>query len=69
MSKRDEIIDIMFFLFAEKGYNASMSDLAKLVKIKMPSIFSHFSSKDEIILLVIEKEIPRFYVQSTHITL
>lgn len=61
MSKRDEIIDIMFFLFAEKGYNASMSDLAKLVKIKVPSIYSHFSSKDEIILLVIEKEINNYY--------
>lgn len=61
MSKRDEIIDIMFFHFAEKGYNASMSDLAKLAKIKVPSIYSHFSSKDEIILLVIEKEIENYY--------
>lgn len=61
MSKRDEIIDIMYCLFAEKGYNASMSDLAKLAKIKVPSIYSHFSSKDEIILLVIEKEINNYY--------
>lgn len=61
MSKRDEIIGIMFFLFAEKGYSASMSDLAKLAKIKVPSIYSHFSSKDAIVLLVIEKEIDNYY--------
>ena len=61
MNKRDEILDIMFKLFAEKGYEASMSDIAMLAKIKTPSIYSHFASKDELVMLVVEKEIRTYF--------
>lgn len=61
MDKKDQILEATDSLFADKGYNVSMSDIAKRVGIKVPSIYSHYTSKDEIILLVVEREINRFY--------
>ena len=61
MDKKEKILEVTDALFADKGYNVSMSDIAKEVGIKVPSIYSHYSGKDEIILLVIEREINRFY--------
>jgi len=61
MDTKDEILNEAFKLFAEKGYNTSMSDIAKKVGIKVPSIYSHFQSKDAIIYLVMIKEIRNFF--------
>lgn len=61
MSKKDEIIDAASHLFSEKGYELSMSDIAKQVGIKTPSLYSHFESKEEIISIVIENEMTRLY--------
>jgi len=61
MDTKDEILNATFKLFAEKGYNTSMSEIAKKVGIKVPSIYSHFQSKDEIICLVMTKEIGSFF--------
>lgn len=49
MDTRNEIIEAMILLFAKKGYSVSMSELAKSVGIKVPSLYSHFSSKDAIV--------------------
>lgn len=61
MENKDKILDATDLLFADRGYNLSMSDIAKEVGIKVPSIYSHYSGKDEIILLVVEREINHFY--------
>ena len=61
MDTKDEILNATFNLFAEKGYNTSMSDIAKKVGIKVPSIYSHFQSKDELIWLVMTQEISCFF--------
>ena len=61
MSKKDEIIDAASHLFSEKGYELSMSDIAKKVGIKTPSLYSHFESKEEIISIVIENEMTQLY--------
>jgi AcrR family transcriptional regulator len=61
MSKKDEIIDATSELFAEKGYELSMSDIAARVGIKTPSLYSHFESKDEIIGIVLEREMTNLY--------
>jgi len=61
MDTKNEILNATFILFAEKGYNTSMSDIAKKVGIKVPSIYSHFQSKDVIICLVMTKEIESFF--------
>lgn len=57
MDKKQEILNETYYLFSEKGYNLSMSEIAKAVKIKPPSLYSHFKSKDEIIELTIKSEI------------
>lgn len=56
LDKKEEIIEAMYELFAEKGYNTSMSDISKKVGIKPQSIYSHFESKDQIICLTLERE-------------
>ena len=61
MDNKDKILDATDLLFADRGYNLSMSDIAKEVGIKVPSIYSHYSGKDKIILLVVEREINHFY--------
>jgi len=61
MDTKAEILSATFQLFAEKGYNTTMADIAKKVGIKVPSIYSHFQSKDEIICLVMTKEIRSFF--------
>ncbi len=60
-NKKEEILDIVKGLFSQKGCMLSMSDIAECVKIKVPSLYSHFSSKDEIIYKVVEKEINNYY--------
>lgn len=61
MDKKEEIMHVTYEMFAEKGYNTSMSDIAKAVGIKVPSIYSHFQSKEEIIYLVMNKEIGNYF--------
>ncbi|SEW41755.1 TetR/AcrR family transcriptional regulator [[Clostridium] fimetarium] len=61
MDTKAEILSATFQLFAEKGYNTTMADIAKKVGIKVPSIYSHFQSKDEIICLVMTQEIRSFF--------
>lgn len=61
IDKKQEILDAAFEIFSEKGYHLSLSELAGAVKIKTPSLYSHFASKDEIIELVVRDEIQRYY--------
>ncbi|MFA9466101.1 MAG: TetR/AcrR family transcriptional regulator [Velocimicrobium sp.] len=61
MDKKKKILNAVDILFTDKGYNLSMSDIAKDVGIKVPSIYSHYTGKDEIIFLVVEKKINHFY--------
>ncbi|WP_312649140.1 TetR/AcrR family transcriptional regulator [Aminipila sp.] len=57
MDKKNQILNAAYELFAEKGYSLSMSEIAEIVKIKTPSLYSHFKSKDEIIEIIIKTEI------------
>jgi AcrR family transcriptional regulator len=61
MEKKKEIIKSAYELFSEKGYNLSMSEIANAVKIKTPSLYSHFSSKKEIVEIMIKEEIKNYY--------
>lgn len=61
MDKKQEILNAAFDIFSEKGYHLSVSELASAVKIKTPSLYSHFESKDEIIEQVVRNEIQRYY--------
>lgn len=55
MSTKEKIKKIAFSLFAKKGYaGTSMNDIAKEVGINKASLYSHYSSKEEIFLNIYE---------------
>jgi len=61
LDKKQEIRQAAFELFGKRGYHLSMSELAGAVGIKTPSLYSHFTGKDEILELVIREEIERYF--------
>ncbi len=57
MSKvtRQEIVEAAVRLFNKNGYHAtSMQDIAHAVNIKKPSLYHHFTSKEAILLAILE---------------
>lgn len=61
MDRKEEVLEVAFRLFAEKGYQVSMSDIAERVGIKTPSLYSHFTNKDEIIYRMVEKLVGKLF--------
>lgn len=61
MDKKEEILLIARKLFSEKGYETSLSDIAAVAGLKVPSLYSHFSNKDELFTIVIEREMNCFF--------
>jgi AcrR family transcriptional regulator len=61
MHKKQEILTAAYTLFSQKGYGLSMSDISELVGIKTPSLYSHFTGKDEIVSITVETEINKWY--------
>lgn len=61
ITKKQEILNAAAELFSQKGYRLSVSDIAKEVAIKPPSIYSHFQNKDDIIEQIVINEIEHFY--------
>ncbi len=60
-SKRDEIRDAAARLFRDRGYSAtSMRDLANAVELKAPSIYNHFTSKEDILRQICFDNAQRF---------
>ena len=56
ISTKERIIDAAIELFAEKGYmEASLRDIAMLVGIKPASIYNHFTSKDEMLNVILDE--------------
>lgn len=52
---RDDIIKAAVDLFNENSYHAtSMQDIAHAIKIKKPSLYHHFDSKEAILLAILE---------------
>ena len=50
MERKEEIIQATFMLASKNGIdNVSMSQIATQLRIKKPSLYNHFRSKDEII--------------------
>lgn len=49
-SRKEEIVLVTLELAADKGLaNVSMSMIADKIGIKKPSLYKHFTSKDEIV--------------------
>jgi AcrR family transcriptional regulator len=58
---RDEILDAARALLAEKGYAAmAMDDLAAQVGISKPTLYSHFPTKDDIVVATAVREMEHF---------
>lgn len=56
MKTKEKIMAAALDLFSEKGYKAvSMEEIAGKVGIKAPSIYKHFSGKQEIFVAIIEE--------------
>ncbi len=53
---RDQILDAAAQVFSKKGFHgASMSDIADTVKLQKASLYHHVSSKQEILLELLER--------------
>ncbi len=53
---RDEILEAAAQIFSEKGYHAaSMQDIALAVDLQKASLYHHFSSKQEILLAILDR--------------
>ncbi|MDT0704372.1 TetR/AcrR family transcriptional regulator [Mammaliicoccus sciuri] len=56
MGTKNDILETAFIMFANHGYyGTSLADLASRVGIKKPSLYNHFTNKDELYSLCIEK--------------
>ncbi len=57
---QDDILSAAIRLFNQSGYHAtSMSDIARAVNIKKPSLYHHFESKEAILLAILETGMER----------
>jgi AcrR family transcriptional regulator len=66
---RDEIIETAAQVFRQKGYHgASMNDLAEAVHLQKASLYHHFTSKQEILLEILEKALQLLLVRISPIT-
>lgn len=60
---KQKIMNEAFKLFSNGDYNSvSLADIAEKVGIKKPSIYAHFSSKEELFLSLIDRELERLYL-------
>ena len=56
-ARRERILEAATLVFAEQGYErASFGAIAKLAGISRPVIYDHFASKEELHLLLLERE-------------
>jgi AcrR family transcriptional regulator len=61
MSKKSEIVSETFSLFAQKGYEFTLSDVAKVVGIKKQSIYNYFNNKEDLIEQMLIKYIEEYF--------
>ena len=63
METKKKIMDSAFRLFAEKGNEFSLTEVAREVGIQKPSIYAHFTSKDVLLYAVIDREIEAYFFE------
>ena len=55
MNTKEKIFDVSLDLFSKKGYDSvSLREIAEEVGIKKSSIYSHYSSKEAILMEIFE---------------
>lgn len=63
METKNTIMNTTFKLFAAKGSEFSLNEVANEVGIQKPSIYAHFASKEELLYTVINKEINSYFLK------
>ena len=58
---KDKIIEAAFLKFCEKGCNASLSEIGKMVGLRKQSIYNYFENKDALFYEMINLEITDYY--------
>jgi len=63
-ARRELILKAAVHLFNENGYHAtSMHDVAEAASIKKPSVYHHFSSKEAILVAILEGSMDRLILK------
>lgn len=62
METKNKIMQASYGLFAEKGMEFSLNEVADIVGIKKASIYAHFTSKEELLYQLFDKEIDEYFV-------
>ena len=61
---RDDILDAAAQVIRQKGFHgASMSDIADAVKLQKASLYHHVSSKQEILLALLDRALEMLFEQ------
>jgi len=63
MDTKQKLMDSAFRLFAEKGNEFTLTEVANEVGIQKPSIYAHFTSKEDLLYAVIDKEITAYFFE------
>jgi len=63
METKKKLMDSAFRLFADKGNEFSLSEVASEVGIQKASIYAHFISKEELLYEVINQEINQYFLE------
>ncbi|NLP44402.1 MAG: TetR/AcrR family transcriptional regulator [Peptococcaceae bacterium] len=63
MLTKKKIMDSAFRLFAAKGNEFSLKEVASEVGIQKPSIYAHFNSKQDLLYAVIDQEINEYFLE------
>jgi AcrR family transcriptional regulator len=59
-TSRGTVLDAACLLFAERGYRGtSMRDIAETLGVRAPSLYNHVTSKQEILLAIMDKAMDR----------
>lgn len=62
METKNKIINAAYGLFAAKGMEFSLNEIAETVGIKKASIYAHFPSKDELLYQLFNEEIDKYFI-------
>lgn len=63
METKKKIMDSAFLLFADKGFEFSLNDVASEVGIQKASIYAHFKSKKDLLHAIIDREINEYFFE------
>lgn len=63
METKNNIIEVAFRLFAEKGTGFSLSELTREVGIQKASFYAHFTSKEALLYEIVDREIDNYFLE------